>query len=493
MKKIFAILMAIVMMAAIAVPTLAAGEGSITINSVTDGVTYKVYKMLDLESYNAASGAYSYLVNPAWASFFTEGTGALNYMSIEASEPHYVTWIGGDSATAKETFAKLALDYAEANGIAPVKSSENAGEFVVSEGKGVFSNLDLGYYLVDSSMGALCGLTTTNPNAYIDAKNGIPTVDKQVMEDSTSNWGSANTADIGQDIFFKVTISVHPGAQNYVLHELLPAGLTFKGVTKVEHVIPDVETHEVEATKYTVLTGSTVTDGHTFDVVFSNEVCEELETNDKLVVYYTAMLNRNAVIAGAGNVNTAYLTFGTPAAGQEDAHKSNEDTTVTYTFGVDIIKTDSQNILLDGATFKIYNAETGGTEVPVVLMDDGVTYRRARADETGVVIDVNDGKARIVGFDNGTYYLEEVDAPDGYNKLTSRTRFIISDNNLYASFSADGTYSVNSGVQVVNKTGSMLPETGGLGTTIFMTVGGLLVLGAGVILFAKKRMAQIAE
>ena len=161
-------------------------------------------------------------------------------------------------------------------------------------------------------------------------------------------------------------------------------------------------------------------------------------------------------------------------------------------FGVDVVKTDSQNTLIDGAQFKIYDAVTGGSEVKVVLMDDNVTYRRARADETGVPIVVTNGQVRVVGFDNGTYYLEETAAPDGYNKLTARQKFIISDGNLDAVFN-DGIYSTGSGVHVVNKTGSMLPETGGLGTLLFTILGGTTVLGTGVVLVTKKRMSNIED
>jgi len=125
-------------------------------------------------------------------------------------------------------------------------------------------------------------------------------------------------------------------------------------------------------------------------------------------------------------------------------------------------------------------------------MDDGVTYRRARADETGTTIIVKDGKVRIVGFDNGTYYLEETKEPQGYNKLTSRQSFTISDSNRDAIFNGD-IFSTGSGVHVVNKTGTILPETGGFGTTMFILIGGLAVLAAGVLLFVNKRMSQIAE
>ena len=112
-------------------------------------------------------------------------------------------------------------------------------------------------------------------------------------------------------------------------------------------------------------------------------------------------------------------------------------------------------------------------------------------DETGVEIIVKDGKVRVVGFDNGTYYLEETEAPDGYNKLSARQKFIISDGNLDAVYN-DGIFSTGSGVHVVNKTGTMLPETGGIGTTIFYAAGALMVLCAVILLITKKRM-NIAE
>ena len=125
-------------------------------------------------------------------------------------------------------------------------------------------------------------------------------------------------------------------------------------------------------------------------------------------------------------------------------------------------------------------------------MDDGVTYRRAVEGETGVAIVAKDGKVRVVGFDNGTYYLEETVAPDGYNKLSARQKFIVLDGNLDAVFN-DGVYSEGSGVQVINKTGSTLPETGGIGTVLFVTIGTIVVLFTGVVLVTKKRMSKIEE
>ena len=513
MKNTIALILAVALMFSLTVTAFAADElGSITINGIVEGDTvYEIYRMLDLESYDIATGAYSYTVNPAWVGFFEDGQAGKSHMKIEDG---YVTWIAAEDDDTKANFAKAALKFAQENHISPVKSSETDGEFVITtdsetnKTSGKFSDLPLGYYLVDSSVGALCGLTTTNPDASINAKNGIPTVDKQVIEDSTNNPGAINTADIGQMVEFRTTISVHAGAQDYVLHDKMSEGLSFehsdvkayeegkapvgmekatKGVWKIEHIVPGVSTTNLtEDVDFEVISPSACGKNDcTFEINFSKEFCDTLETNDKIVVHYNAMLNRKAIVAKDGNPNETWLDFG-------EENESNHDTTQTYTFGIDIVKTDSQNNLIDGAEFKVYDAATDGNEIGVVLMDDGVTYRRARADETGVPIVVKDGKVRVVGFDNGTYYLEETTAPDGYNKLTTRQKFIISDANLDATFN-DGVYSTGSGVHVVNKSGSMLPETGGMGTTLFITFGLLAVLGTGVLLVTKKRMGMIQD
>lgn len=474
MRKLLATLLTALMIVTFSIPAVAsaAENGSITINSTSTGNTYSVYQLLDLESYNKTTGAYSYKVNSAWSGFFATAD-AKAYVAID--EAGYVSWKTTEDDDTVSAFAKKALAYAKANGITPIESAEGTGNSLK------FDDLALGYYLVDSTVGALCGLTTTNPDAAINSKNGIPTIDKQVKEDSTEQWGASNTADIGQDVEFRVTINVHAGAENYVLHDNFGNGFTYKEVTKIEHVIPGTGTHTVPAEKYNVVTSGLET-GCDLEIRFAEKFCDEMETNDKIIVYYRAMLNREAEIAPAGNLNTAWLTFG-------QGNKSNEDTTTTYTYKFDIVKTDSQNTLIDGAEFRIYDAATGGNEVKVVLMEDNETYRHARADETGVSIVVKDGKVSVIGFDNGTYYLEETVAPAGYNKLTARQKFIISDSNLEAEFSGD-IFSTGSGVHVVNKTGTMLPETGGMGTMLFVLIGGLAMVSAGIILFARRRVNQ---
>ena len=481
LQKITSIILAIILVFSLGITAFAAGTGSITINGAADGNVYEIYKLLDLESYDVGSGAYSYKVNSDWTGFFATAE-ALNYVTIDSTG--YVTWKAAEDDDTVAAFAKLALAYAKANGIDPVKSTTNASDYVASGTSIAFENLELGYYLIDSTMGALCGLTTTNPDAAINAKNGAPSIDKQVKEDSTEQWGDNNTAEVGQVVEFRVTINVHQGAQNYVLHDKMDNGLTFKEVTKIEHVIPGKETHVATADKYSVNTpGTSCTSGCTFEIVFTQEFCDSLETNDKVIIYYTATINENAIVGTDATNNKAILAYG-----EGNNHVTAEDKTVTNTYDFDIVKTDSQNNLLDGAAFRIYDNENAGNEVAVVKIND-FEYRRALPGETGVDIVVKDGKVRVYGFDNGTYYLEEVATPAGYNQLTSRQKFIISDGDLDAVFTGS-IFSTGSGVHVVNKTGSMLPETGGIGTTIFYVLGGLLVGTAVVVLVSKKRMSS---
>ncbi len=502
MKRFISIVLTLLLVCSIPFAASAATTGSITINGISQDTVYKVYQLLDLESYDKDSGAYSYKVNSDWTAFFDTAE-AKAYATVD--EAGYVTWIAGEDDATLASFSKSALAYAIANGIDPVKSSANAGEFAVTGTSGKFEGLELGWYLVDSSAGALCGLTTTDPDAAVNVKNHVPTIDKQVQEDLTGMWGDVNTADIGQIVNFMSIIHVAAGAENYALHDKMSDGLTFvqdldenRGVTEIKHVNSlGVESTLTIGTDYVVKT-SAFDDDCTFEVDFTDTFVNTLKPNDRVLVYYNAMLNRRAQVGSTtGNANESWLEYG------ED-HFTTHDQTKTYTFSIDIVKTDSSNKLIDGAEFRIYDAATGGNEIKVVpLMEsDDVTpvldengnqvYRRAREDETGVSIKVADGKVTVVGFDNGVYYLEETVAPSGYNKLTARKEFTIADANLDSVFSGS-IYSSGSGVHVVNKTGSMLPETGATGTLLFIIFGVIVVLGAGILLVTKKRMSMISE
>ena len=507
MKNAAALLLALMMMLSLSVTAFADGEelGSIEITGVSTDNVYEIYQLLVLESYNPDSKAYAYKVNEAWEDFF-ETSEALHYVQIDAQG--YVTWIAGDETTTDPAdFAKLALAYAKEEGIDPLQSSEDDKMAITTnkDGKnvGTFSNLPLGYYLVDSTMGALCGLTTTNPTAYIIAKNDAPTIHKQVKEDTT-DYGPDNNAQIGETVEFRTTIHVSAGAEKYILHDKMSDGLTFKNVSSITK-----NGVEVPSSNYTVLTGDDLLDAYegtdkeatdicTFEVRFDETYCSTLNKGDTIIVYYSAVVNENAVIydnnAKYSDENTAQLEFG------ED-HFTETSTTKTYTYALDLVKTDGEDKLIDGAAFRLYGSATGSDEIPLVKLSDTL-YRLATPEEAealetagkqGDEIVVKDGLVRIVGFDaQDTYYLEETQTPSGYNKLSARQSFTTEANNMDASVT-NGTLSTGSGVQVKNQSGSRLPETGGMGTTLFVTFGAIAVLGTGVLLVTKKRMGMIQD
>ncbi len=481
--------------------------GSITINDVamSDGKpvsTNEIYQLLKLKSFDASSGSYFYkYTSDEWATFFTTGDGK-DYITL--NDKGLIEWKGSSDAERVASFAKLALSYAENKNIAPTKTTETKDgaepQYTINGNSLVFENLELGYYLIDSSVGALCGLSTTNPNSIINSKNGTPTIEKQVKGDPSEKPGKTNSAEIGQTLYFNITINAQDGAQNYVLHDTMEEGLTFDQnsvvVKLVDGVTGDPKDISAAGNFEVVLNG---TDDCTFEVIFSKAFCDSLKTNDRLIVTYSAMLNENAEIGNGtaenpANENKTHLSYG-------QGHKTQVDSTTTKTYGFDLVKTDGENKLLDGSKFKIYSAETGGVEVTVVPMtdaegnviktDDGYNmYRKAKADETGDTIIVDKGKVRVIGLDNGIYWLEETKAPNGYNSIAGRQKFTIADNNLDAIIT-EGVVSNNSGVQVINNKGSMLPVTGGMGTIMFITFGMIVVLGAGVLLVTKKRMSMI--
>lgn len=476
MKKLMAALLAVAMVCAMAIPAWAAGgttagTGSITIDKAVSGETYTIYKMFDLNSYDPTAGTYSYTVVSAWEDFFKDGAAGNSYITLENGHP---TWVKGAQAA---DFAKAALAYATEKNITATKK-ETATSNTVS-----FTGLDLGYYLVDTSLGALCGLDTTKPDATINEKNEVPDIDKKVA-DSEGNWVTENTAKIGDTVNYKVTITVQTANNRYVLHDTMSEGLTFnKDSVKVT-----VGTEEVATTNYDVVTTGIGTE--TFNVKFKDEYIATLAAGTKIEVTYSAVVNAKAKVDSDKNTNEAHLVYG-------NKHETEKHETKTYLYEFDLIKfSGSTKKLLGGAQFKLYDAETGGNEIKLVKNEDD-TYRVATATETPVAyIETVAGKTvKISGLDKKVYYLEETVPPAGYNGLTQRVKVDLSTGSkkVTAGYFNDGTYDESlassiGGVAVVNNAGTTLPGTGGIGTTIFYVVGGGLMVAAAILLITKKRM-----
>lgn len=483
------VLLALVMtLAAASVPAMAGAElsspggqidlsrNAITVTNYTSGATYSIYKMLDLVV-NDEKTAYSYTVNSNWKDFFTGTSEGAKYVNID--DVGYVTWKDGmGDADDMIAFGKAAAQYAAANNLDSIKNPITPVGFE----KGiVFGDLDSGYYLITSTLGSKTIVLTTpsNKEVTVQEKNAQPTIDKKVKENPTGEWGDKNDASVGDTVEFRTTVHAKPGALNYVLHDVMSEGLTLNQ-NSIE--IKVGETTLTKGTDYNVSFENS--DKCDFEITFIKTYLDKISEDTDIVVTYSAVLNDKAVISTDANTNKTKLDY---------SAKTNTSTawdqTETYTYKFDLVKTDNSDKVLTGATFKLYDAQTGGKEIALVKESDG-SYCVATPNEIGAegftAATIEAGKVTIKGLDSGTYYLEEVTAPAGYNKLKDRVKVEINGANLDATIESD-TWTAG-GVQVVNKTGTELPETGGMGTTLFYAVGGTLVLAAVVLLVTRKRM-----
>lgn len=462
-KKLFAALLAAALVLAMAVPAFAvtnATKGSITISNTVKDETYTIYRMFKLDSYNAESNTYSYTVESDWEGFFKTGAGG-NYITLDGQ--NHPTWTAADEndSTTVAAFAKAALAWAKQKGIQSAGTQEGNGSSIT------FSNLDLGYYLVDSSLGALCGLNTTNPDATIKEKNEKPEIKKEVQT-SAGDWGSENNAKIGDIVEYKVEIKVADGAQKYTVTDTMSKGLTFNNSSL------KVTANDAVTTDYTL---TSTTNG--FTLVLPETYVSTLTKGTTIIVTYNATLNKDAVIDGDGNANEVKLSYG-----NHQNTVPSKVTTKSYQF--DLVKVDgTTNKLLDGAEFELADGETKLSFVK----DTAGNYRVATAGEDGATttITVKGGKVNIYGLAGKTYTLTETKAPDGYNKLVTPETVNLADGSKTHATIVDSVYK-DGGVVVENHAGTVLPSTGGMGTTLFYVIGGGLMVAAVVLLVTKKRM-----
>lgn len=480
MKKFISFLLTIIMVFSMAVSVFATSgtndsTGKITISNAAKGETYKVYQLLVLESFDTDKDAYSYKAVPVWESWLRSQEA---YLSFD-EQGGYVSWKKDADPAA---FAKLALVEAKRLEQLPAENPEKITPISkTAEGNTVvFDNLNLGYYLVDTTLGTLCFLDTTAKEVTIAEKNEEPTVDKEVKEDSTNKYGKENTAQIGDTVEFRTTLHAQKGAQSYVLHDKMTEGLT---LNQNSIIIEGLE----EGTDYTVQFDRPhpKKDGTTdyicaFEITFSQAYLDRMEEDTDLVLTYTANLNEKAVISTGANLNDTRLEYG-------EASTTEWKQTETKTFKFGLVKTDKENKLLTGAQFELYDAKTGGNKIALVKEATGV-YRVATEAErtTGSFVSavIEAGKVEIKGLDADTYYLEEIKAPDGFNKLKERREVKMEGGNN--TITMDGDLYKEGGVQVVNNKGTELPSTGGMGTTILYIAGALLILAAAAVLLLKK-------
>ena len=472
-KKLMAALLAVALLCAMAVPAFAADEattetGTVTVQNVVSGKTYKIYRILDIDTHDSTYNSVVYKVNNNWKDFI-KSTGDAYFTSIDDTTGVVVVKDGLTSENIA-ALAKAAKAWLVSHPIAADGEQTAAGNNSIQ-----FTGKKLGYYLLSSSdwgtnnADAIFSLNSSSPNVTVQEKNGKPTIDKKIVENS--NTVENNTAGIGDYVQFKLTVNVIDGKPtNYVIHDKMSAGLTFVNTT--EHPVEvKVGTSILDTTQYSF--NGTITDGCTFELKINDDI---LQPNDVVTVTYWGQINSSAVINTGSNTNDAKLTYGTSG-------ESSWEQTTTKVFGFKVFKhagTDTEH-LLPGAEFRLY--KTVDETTYYAKFDNGLlTGWTTDAAAAGVTMTSNSDSALVLnGLDAGTYSLEETKAPDGYNKLTAPVTVTITEDGK-VNETANGT------VYVSNNAGATLPSTGGMGTTLFYVLGGGLMVAAVVLLVTKKRM-----
>lgn len=495
-KAMLSLLLAMLMMLALGMTALAAD--SYTITAPDNGHQYEIYQIFtgDLSD----SGVLS---NVKWG---TNGTG----ITGEAVSDEILTELTALPANADAANLKVIEKYVTlSNPVATIGKDHDTTYTAAA-----------GYYLIKDVDGSVTGddaytqyLVKVVKNTTISPKSAVPSFEKKLKDTNdttgeTSGWQDSADYDIDDVIPFKLTGTVaqnyaqYAGKYYFAFHDKEETGLTFQNVTSVYVLNGETKT-EIDGSQYQVVT-SGLTDGCSFEVIFNNlKNIEAVTAGSQIVVEYSSKLNDQAVLGKQGNVNSAKLEFSnSPSEEQEGDKKPSTgetpwDNVIVFTYKVVIDKyansIDAAN-KLTGAEFTLSKKMSDGTtkDIAVVKSDNGTSFT-------------------FKGLDDGDYVLKETTTPAGYNSIAditftvtaahdiewttqSRDTVLTSLTGKAASGEITFTPDISEGsltAGVVNKSGATLPETGGIGTTIFYAVGAVLVACAGILLVTKARMRRL--
>lgn len=496
LKKMLVLTLALMLALSIAVPALAA---TITVNNTTKDQEYKAYKIFDVVK-NGDSYAYSIAENSPW--FEVVKTYHNEHPNTRPFRANFDTKVDGkviiaaiqqpDTATNKQN-AKDFADYLAANipsGATCFSKTSTADDSSVIIDVGTENAV--GYYFVTSSLGSLCVLKTATDSVTIDEKNTRPYILKAA---------TPTTASVGGQVNFVLTVAANNGANSaYILEDTMSPGLSFTPtkeaftiIRRTRAIATDIQTTvddvPVLADSYELTDTSTETNAG-FKIVFPPEFTKDLTANDDIIISYVATLNDKAINSNT-EINKVKFTY-------NEIVKEAEATVIKHGFSLAKVNTD--NVLIDSpAQFKLYSNSNCQDADEIKLVKDfyqntdgtdtgNMCYRPALANETPEEV-IEAGNVIIDGLGNGVYYLKEIKAPDNYNKVLTPVQVTINSADQFNTVDA-ATKKVTGGIQVVNRRGSVMPETGGIGTTIFYILGGILLVGAGVLLVTRKRMSS---
>ncbi|MBQ7087197.1 MAG: isopeptide-forming domain-containing fimbrial protein [Clostridia bacterium] len=472
-NKYLSLALALIMALSLCVTSFAA---DISVEGAVNSETYKAYKIFDYTK-NGENFAYTIEANSPWKTFLD----GYKYNNVDVFT---FTASATDATKLVVTVDKSFTGDAAAADLA-AKLMENVGtieptQVVVANGTtALFTDLPLGYYFVDTSLGSLCSLVNIDTTQKLLEKNEMPTVQKFVQEDNGEAWGKVATADFNQVVKFKLTTKVTEGNdQDYIFTDKIPAGMTYSNV-KVA----------IGGKDFTDFTLNKVGDND-FQLIIPGTKIATFAKDTAIEITYDAKVETTAVVEGDGNLNMVELNY--------SDHTTTDSATV-YTLDFDVYKyfetkqgeTTAQAALAN-AKFVLMNANN---EYAVAELGENDVYTFTKwgtSAEATKFASPTDGEFKIQGLDADTYTLEEVEAPAGYNLLTSKITVVLG---LEVKEGTE-TYSLLNGetsverIEVLNQSGAMLPGTGGVGTTMFYVLGSVMMIGAAVLLVTKKKMAN---
>lgn len=519
MKKILSVLLSVVMVMAMGITAFAVDGDStqstgytVTINNATG--TYAIYQVFTGDLTENESGSKT-LSNVKWGSGVTKFSYKINAQGDASDDAtqiaEYLAEQSDDSSVAKD-FAKKAID----------KKGTASATVTASNGTAVFNGLAAGYYVVentsvDNTESYTEYILQVVGNAEVNNKADVPSSYKKVKDinDSTettaTNWQDSADYDIGDTIPFKLTGTVASNYDDYTtyyyaFHDVESQGLTFNK----DSVVVKVGDTTVDKQYYTVQEGTeTSATKCTFEVVFSdlkqivNASGEKLVTKDSTItVEYTSTLNEEAVIGSEGNPNTMHLEFSNnPNADQGGTTGTTpDDTVIVFTYKLVINKVDQDGKALTGADFKLEKRSADNNWVEVDSSKKSISDYKDPDDDSKVT---KNCVFTFKGLDDGVYRITETTTPSGFNTIEPITFTVTAIHTIeadaptlnsltgaagtgtieFTSNEQDGSLSIN----IVNKEGTVLPSTGGIGTTVFYVVGAILMIGAGVVLVSRRR------